>query len=830
MEKNKKIAPQDMEALIGQLPLHEQEKLMEQVAEYRAALEREKCQESFMAFVKKMWPGFINGRHHAVMAKAFEDVASGKIKRLAISCPPRHTKSQFGSYLFPAWFLGKFPDKKIMQVSNTAELAVGFGRNVRNLVSSDQYNEIFKNVNLRQDSKSAGRWAVNEYGEYFACIAQDSLVRSSNGLMLASMVKPGDWLVGCGEASKVLSVYANTHDVAYSINGLLCSAEHPVWTQNRGWVYAKDIEPKDVLVVESISDRMKAYIRSFYANLEHADVSPLVQHEVPMREPKGRTLAFIRRSRDICVRAMDVVRKLFGRHGGSSTGNDAGQDRRERTVQPGQLPMGDGSNSGQQQAQQRPAGWENDGRSSEGVRDNAGSNSVQDSQRDGPAVEGEAAQEELRSYGDPENIGWLRRGGAWVIANCGLSFQPGCKGEGTQGYMESFAEKLWQVFGLCVGVRAAGEVKEISSGDLFINYLLEGDHAFFANGVLTHNCGVGGTLTGRGADLVIIDDAHSEQEAKMAAHDPSVYDSTYEWYTSGPRQRLQPGGAIIMIATRWSERDLIGRVIQDAIERGKPDEWRVIEFPAILPSGKPLWPEYWPLDLLDDLKAELPPSKWNAQYQQKPTGEEGALIKREWWNVWEQDEPPRCEFIIQSWDTAFTKNERSDFSACTTWGVFFLNEDPNNPNIILLDAFQKRMEFPELKEKARAHYLEWEPDDCIIEAKAAGASLIQELNQQGDIFVRGYTPSRGTRQQSNDKIARMNSVSPIFQGGKVWAPDTRWARELIDQMASFPNASHDDLADTAVMAITRFRQGGFLRLESDTQDDQPSFRRKAAFY
>jgi predicted phage terminase large subunit-like protein len=337
-------------------------------------------------------------------------------------------------------------------------------------------------------------------------------------------------------------------------------------------------------------------------------------------------------------------------------------------------------------------------------------------------------------------------------------------------------------------------------------------------------------MTGRGADLVIIDDPHTEGEAALAAHDPSVYDRSYEWYTSGPRQRLQPGGAIIIIATRWSESDLIGRVLKDAAERGKEDEWRVIEFPAILPSGNPLWPEFWPLDQLEALKEELPPAKWNAQYQQSPTGEEGAIVKREWWQIWEKEEPPRCEFIIQSWDTAFTKNERSDFSACTTWGVFYLNEDRNNANIILLDSFQKRMEFPELKEKARSHYMEWQPDDCIIEAKAAGASLIQELNQQSDMFVRGYTPSRGTKQQSNDKISRMNTVAPIFQGGKVWAPDTRWARELIDQMASFPNAAHDDLADTAVMAITRFRQGGFIRLESDEQDEPAQFKRKAAYY
>lgn len=495
----------EIEKLIDQLPVPDQERILEQVAEYRAAVEREKCSEHFLSFVKKMWPGFIHGRHHAVVAEAFEAVARGEIKRLAISMPPRHTKSEFGSYLFPAWFLGKFPDKKVMQASNTSELAVGFGRKVRNLVDSEQYHEIYPNVKLRQDSKSAGRWAVNDRGEYFAI-------------------------------------------------------------------------------------------------------------------------------------------------------------------------------------------------------------------------------------------------------------------------------------------------------------------------------GVGGTMTGRGADVVIIDDPHTEQEAALAIGNPGVYDSAYEWYTSGPRQRLQPGGAIIIIATRWSDRDLIGRVLQDAAERGKEDEWRVIEFPAILPSGNPLWPEFWPLPLLEDLKAELPPSKWNAQYQQQPTGEEGAIVKREWWKIWEKDDPPPCDFIIQSWDTAFTKSERSDFNACTTWGVFNLNENEQDVNIILLDAFQKRMEFPELKEKALAHYRAWDPDAFIVEAKAAGAPLIFELRQMG-IPVSEYTPSRG-----NDKIVRVNSIADLFKSGKVWAPDTRWANELMDQLAAFPNGAHDDLVDSTSQALIRFRQGGFLRLESDERDEPVGFRRKAAYY
>ena len=494
-----------LDDLVASLSPADQEKLLQQVQDYKDALEREKCQKSFMAYVKKMWPGFIHGRHHAVMAKKFEEIAEGKLKRLCISLPPRHSKSEMGSFLFPAWFLGRFPNKKIIQASNTAELAVSFGRKVRNLVLSDEYQKIFPGVTLRQDSKAAGRWSTSQGGESFSI-------------------------------------------------------------------------------------------------------------------------------------------------------------------------------------------------------------------------------------------------------------------------------------------------------------------------------GVGGTMTGRGADLMIIDDPHNEGEAALAAFQPEIYDKSYEWFTSGPRQRLQPGGAIVIIATRWSKRDLIGRVLKAAGELGKEEEWEVIELPAIMPSGKPLWPEFWSLEELSALREELPPGKWNAQYQQNPTAEEGAIVKREWWKIWEKEKPPSCEFIIQSWDTAFTKGERNDYSACTTWGVFHMNENENDVNIILLDCFQRRMEFPELKEKALAHYKEWEPDAFIVEAKAAGAPLIFELRAMG-IPVSEYTPSRG-----NDKFVRINSVADLFQSGKVWAPDTRWARELIENMAAFPNSQHDDDVDSAVQALIRFRQGGFLRLQTDEQDEMRSFKRKVAFY
>ena len=470
--------------------------------------QRELSQTKFIKFVEKVWPTFISGRHHKIMADAFERVASGELKRLIINMPPRHTKSEFASYLLPAWFLGRFPHKKVIQTSHTAELAVGFGRKVRNLVDSEVYHDIFPELNLQADSKAAGRWNTSKGGDYFAI-------------------------------------------------------------------------------------------------------------------------------------------------------------------------------------------------------------------------------------------------------------------------------------------------------------------------------GVGGAVTGKGADLLIIDDPHSEQEAALAQVNPEIYDKTYEWYTSGPRQRLQAGGAIVIVMTRWSQKDLTGQVLKSAAQRGG-EEWKVIEFPAIMPSGGPLWPEFWSLKELEALKEELPNSKWQAQYQQQPTSDASAIIKREWWQIWEHDEPPYCEFTIQSWDTAFLKSERADYSACTTWGVFYKDDDTGErqANIILLNAFKKRMEFPELKARAYEEWKEWEPDAMIVEAKAAGSPLIFELRQMG-IPVSEFTPSKG-----NDKIARLNAVADLFASGRVWVPNRNWAEELVEEVAAFPAGEHDDMVDSMTQALLRYRQGGFLRLPTDEPDDIRWFRgyRKEKYY
>ena len=451
-----------------------------------------RAQNDFLSFVKCMWPEFIEGSHHRHVAEKFNKLATGEIKRLIINMPPRHTKSEFASYLLPAWMVGRQPKLKIIQVTHTGELAIRFGRKAKHLIDSPEYRKIFK-TKLQEDSKAAGRWETAQGGEYFAA-------------------------------------------------------------------------------------------------------------------------------------------------------------------------------------------------------------------------------------------------------------------------------------------------------------------------------GVGGAITGRGADLLIIDDPHKEQDAMS----PTALENCYEWYTSGPRQRLQPGASIVIVMTRWSTKDLTGILVKSQKEI-KGDQWEVVEFPAIMDEdtedATAMWPEYWKMEELEKVKADLPVSKWNAQYMQNPTSEEGAIIKREWWRKWTKDFIPKLHYVIQSYDTAFMKKETADFSAITTWGVFYPAPEMA-ANLILLDAWKGRLEFPELRRKALQDYKYWTPEMVLIESKASGLPLTYELRQM-DIPVVNFTPSKG-----NDKHVRVNSVAPLFESGIIWAPDFKFAEEVIEECASFPFGDHDDLVDSTTQAIMRFRQGGFLPHPEDYEDEK----------
>ena len=482
---------------IKQLPADARKEYLKMALLLQDKKKEQKIKDDFLTFVKHMWPEFIEGEHHKIMAEKFNRVAKGDLKRLIINMAPRHTKSEFASNYLPAWMIGNNPKLKIIQATNNAELAVRFGRKAKTLMEQEEYKKVF-NTRLREDSKAAGKLETDQGGEYYAA-------------------------------------------------------------------------------------------------------------------------------------------------------------------------------------------------------------------------------------------------------------------------------------------------------------------------------GVGCSITGRGADLLIIDDPHSEQDAMNMAS----YDRVYEWYTSGPRQRLQPGGRIIVVMTRWNVADLTGK-LQRAQKEPKADQWEVIEFPAILPSGNLVWPGYWKLEELLAVKASVSILKWNAQYQQNPTAAEGSLIKREWWQVWEKDEMPPLVHVIQSYDTAFMKKETADYSAITTWGIFHPNEgDP--ANIILLDMVKDRFEFPELRRVAKEQYDYWKPETVIVEAKASGLPLTYEMRKLG-IPVINFTPSRG-----NDKHSRVNAVAPLFEAGVVWAPDTKFAEEVIEECAAFPLGEHDDLVDSMTQAVMRFRQGGFVD-HPDDYEDEPLPQQTRTYY
>lgn len=342
---------------------------------------------------------------------------------------------------------------------------------------------------------------------------------------------------------------------------------------------------------------------------------------------------------------------------------------------------------------------------------------------------------------------------------------------------------------------------------------------FYCEGVLIHNC-------------IIIDDAHSEQEAKSG--NPAVFDSAYDWFQSGPRQRLQPGGSIIVLMTRWSNRDLTGRLIsQMAMNAHDPnaDQWEVVELPAILPSGEPLWPEFWRKEELLAVKASIDNKFWQAQYMQNPTAEEGAIVKREWWRQWDKLDPPECAYIIATLDAAAETNNRADYTALAIFGIFYKPDEATGEetaNVILLDCIRERMEFPELKDLTYKTYKKWSPDSFIVEKKSAGVQLYQELRRAG-VPLQEFTPTRA----SGDKMSRLNAVADIVRSGLVWYPQgRRWAEEFVDEVASFPNYGHDDRVDCLSMGLARFRNGGFIRLPNDRDydEDQEFAPKRAAYY
>jgi len=788
----------DLSELIGKLPPVEQEKLLEQVGQYRDAITRERAQGKFMPFVKEMWPGFIHGRHHAIMAKKFEEIAEGKLKRLIINMPPRHTKSEFASYMLPAWFLGKHPDKKVIQTSNTAELAVGFGRKVRNLVDSDQYAKIFPGVGLRADSKAAGRWATSHGGDYFAIGVGGTVTgKGADLLIIDDPHSEQEARLAQGDPSVFDSVYEwytsgprQRLQPGGAIVIVMCmTGETPVLMQDGTEKHLRDIRPGDMvatfdkgrLSVSKINNWRSSGIDAIYKIQTQSGKILRANERHPFLVMNEGVLEWTRlkhlKAGDLLVSLKDVDGHLSQKQSPANVGHAA-----QKIATTKKTPM------------HRIAHW-------------------------AVTASGKALNAALKGVAN-----------LWQA----VGFAPAIIEKNTfQSHLRKQTESAVSKTGMALLL--SNTKQWLKSAITFVTYA--GSHQPAITPALTGVASFASTIATKPAKLedcsamiatlrldtgrrqAFLSELHRISDFTADPIEAITYDGEEEVFdVEVDRTENFIANGIVSHNTRWSDKDLTGRVL-----KSDSTEWEVIEFPAILPSGNSLWPEFWALDELLALKEELPAYKWNAQYQQKPTGEEGAIVKRDWWKIWEADRPPPCQFIIQSWDTAYTKNQRSDYSACTTWGVFHKDEDESDVNIILLDAWKGKVEFPDLQQKATEMYDQWEPDACIIEAKAAGTPLIFELRRMG-VMVQDFTPTRG-----NDKFVRLNSVTDLFSSGKVWIPDRRWAEDVVEEFARFPNAEHDDLMDSGVQALIRFRQGGFLRLDSD-EEDEPFSRVKRSYY
>jgi predicted phage terminase large subunit-like protein len=797
-------------AALNSAPASERAKLIALIEELRKRHEREFAQENFLAFVQKVWPDFIYGRHHARMAQEFEKVVSGENKRLIINLGPRHTKSEFGSYLLPAWFLGKYPKKKIIQCSHTSELAVGFGRKVRNLVSNPLYQDVFPGVELQTDSKAAGRWNTSAGGNYFAIGVSGAVTGIGADLLIID--DPHSEQEAAIAASnpeiydKVYEWYTSGPRQRLQPGGgiiiIQCmTGDTPVALASGGGRFLKDIIVGDEVATYSNGELTSAKVLNHQSN----GIDKVYK---------------IRTTSGVIVRANERHPFLV---------EDKGVRKwiRLKNLKPGMLLVVMKDVIDHQDHSKRLV--------------------YADLVKQLKATIKETQMRRTESLNITASIkGYFVRLMGVMSPHTVMSYVNHIitKQTGNQERIDQPPKPITQTE-LKVGtvlllktlikclMNRVGNALYVKS---FHQPTIQ-EHIGTVSYVLTIAMILVKSVRYCVTTAISLLGTQKQKEQLLQLQNTSVFtvepiteitydgeEEVFDIQIEGTENFIANG--VVSHNTRWSKRDLTGQVKQKELAGGG-DKWRVVELPAILPSGKPLWPEFWSIEELESTRNAIDVSKWQAQYQQNPTSEEGAIVKREWWQRWEKETPPPTDFVLQTWDTAFEKHNRADYSACITWGVFY-HPDENGvsqANIIMLDAKRDRMEFPRLKEVVLEEYKYWEPDALIIEKKASGAPLIYELRAMG-VPVSDFTPTRG-----NDKISRLNAVADIFASGRVWVPNTRWADEVMEEVASFPAGQHDDYVDCVSMGMARFRKGGFLSLRLDSNEMNEEFTpRQAAYY
>jgi len=804
------LTPSAIAALLQALPtmpVAEKAELLADLELLEQKTKYQRARDSFPDFCRAVYPDWKEGPHHRHLAPKLHDVALGTKTRMSVSMPPRFGKSESIAFLFVAWYLGHHPGHHIMMVTHTASLSADFGRKVRNLIDAPTYQAIFPDTKVSRDKTASDNWTTTLGGKYLAI-----------GIG-ANVAGHGAHLLICDDLVSEQVMLTSSPDAAFAT----------------AWEYVQvgplqRLMPNGRIVMIAC---MTAETRVLMADgtekeMQHIKVGDSIATYDAGKISTSRVTNWIKHPHDFIYK----IRTTSGRIVRANKRHPFLVDRNGvRTwVRVQDLKVGDCL--------------------VEAVQPQAAGGHTKPGDCAAPATNESSVPKEESELNATPGTGGSGKGLYALLMGAAVQSPP--KDFVTAATARSTGRKENGVQRLLRNARAISSI-----GTAFLCKFTttcwrrkEAAVPYASSLPTTQTHGLGRSqscmsttaMTPVGSEDCSATTATWPSDTRTQKQDcwprPSTYATTASAIAEIAEDGFEPvfdmevartenfiANGVVSHNTRWGKKDPIGRALAWAQNNPDSPQWDEVRFPAILPSGKSLWPEQWPIEQLLAKKASMFPQFWAAQYMQEPTSEEGAVIKRDWWKIWESDDPPKCEYIMMSVDTAHDTKSSSDYTAITTWGVWSDERRDYKPQLILLDAFKDRMEFPELKKIMLKHYKNWEPDAVIIEKKAAGAPLIQELRAVG-VPVQEFSPSRG-----NDKRVRLNAIADLFSSGIVWVPDTRWAREVMDEVAEFPNGEHDDYVDTTSQALLRFRQGGFVTLDTDdTDDDRLRTPQSRAYY
>jgi len=830
------------------------------------------CRRRLLPFVHRNVVDYEAGWVHQEICQKLEqfekDVIDRKSPRLMLFLPPRAGKSQLASIDFPAWFLGRNPTKEIISCSYSSSLAMSFSRKVRTTLRDPKYHAVFPDTELVKDSQSTENWLTTQDGGFLAsgvgtgitgrgahCVIPYCTICTRNGIIPIQDVKVNDEVLSYDHRTNE-RVWTRVRAVSASLSneriinncGIRTTASHQLFEKGVGYVRADQMENANVgnAIKFNLPQVQQSFFDSHFRRTKNNKEG--IQSQILQRKMRQRCSAqkyqprlpnmqrkkstpckdvhgLFQEGRNECTHSsiLHKLPKVFPQ----ATGRDEQtfkQWPKTSFLWSGLLPRF-------QKIKRVYTGKNQRTTSLYTLWDTYASKILHTcllycfpEKCSRSSLQWSLSPIESRGEGKAKRS--LRYVRTITSADGYSSYRSRCGAQRNEEHgatVQDVPQVISQDGGcsassIKTGLRGSGKYVvdlQTESGNFLVGPedILDSD-SFFQFCILSINC------------LIIDDPVRNREDAESALNREKVWD----WYSSTAYTRLAPGAGVLVILTRWHIDDLGGRLIK-AMKQGK-DQWEIVVYPAIAvhdekyrKAGEALHPERYDLKALLSIKKSLIPRDWDALYQQNPTTEEGAILKRQYWNRWENDSPPKCTYTIQSYDTAYSKSEQADYSVITTWGLFYPDGDLSEhyvnvagekvkgndftgeeAHLILLDRVKGRWDFPHLKAKGYELHRYWLPDSTIIEAKATGLPLAHEMRRMG-IPVQTFTPTKG-----NDKLTRVHSITDLFASGFIWAPRTEWADDLIEECHQFPAgcftaATYIALDDNTERVIIDIKQG-----------------------